>query len=67
MDKVDLEKLATIVESPAVTNARRQRFAKIFAEPVPAAQSPITVAASDCVVSGLAAANVTIGPWRARA
>jgi hypothetical protein len=65
MDQVDLEKLATIVESPAVTSARRQRFAKIFGAPVAPAR-PANAASQRAELSGLAAANVHIGPWRGR-
>jgi len=64
MDTVDLDKLATIVESPAVTEARRRRFAELFAAPVEPAwrAGPVTrLEAAD--LGGLTAANVTVGPW----
>lgn len=65
MDRVDLEKLATIIESPAVTEARRRRFAELFSAPVEQAWRVSAAPRTDLVeLNGLAAANVTIGPWR---
>ena len=65
MDRVDLDKLATIIESPAVTEARRRRFAELFAAPVEPVWRVSTEPRNDFVeFNGLAAANVTVGPWR---
>ena len=67
MDGVDLDKLATIIESPAVTEARRRRFAKIFAAPVtPAMLASATLARGGADLAELPSANIHIGPWRAR-
>ncbi len=64
MDKVDLDKLATIIESPAVTEARRRRFAELFAAPVePAWRASLVPRPEAADLEGLTAANVTIGPW----
>lgn len=67
METVDLDKLATIIESPAVTEARRRRFAQIFAAPAMLARPTSEASAPDGAdLAGLASANVHVGPWRAR-
>lgn len=66
MDRVDLDKLATIIESPEVTEARRRRFAELFSTPVEPVwpDSALLGRQLELVeLSGLTAANVTIGPW----
>jgi hypothetical protein len=58
MDVVDLDKLATIIESPVVTEARRRRFAAMFARPVETAET-----APEDERLGCADSNVAVGPW----
>lgn len=58
MDAVDFDKLATIIESPAVTEARRRRFAAVFARPVETVE-----AVAEGERTGCADSNVTVGPW----